>query len=97
MIINIFGFVWIELKAKFQRQMTEKDGEIQTQATEWQNKLDLAREDFESQISTIQSNHATQSATNCKHYETALSQLEQEKNDILEDLLSCQRAYNFLI
>ena len=82
-------FVLIELKADFRRQMTEKDGEMQTQATEWQNKLDQAREEFDSQISTMQSNHATQLAANCEHYETALSHLEQEKNEIVEGLLSC--------
>ena len=79
-------FALTELKGNFERKICEKDAEIQNQATEWQTKLNQAREEFDNQISEIKSNHTAQLASNVELHEAALSNLEREKNDILEGL-----------
>lgn len=83
----VFAFQ-TELKGDFERKICEKDAEIQNQATEWQMKLNQARGEFDNQISEIKSNHTAQLASNIELHEAALSNLEREKNNILEGLLS---------
>ena len=76
------------MKGDFERKICEKDAEIQNQATEWQTKLNQAREEFDNQISEIKSNHSAQLASNVELHEVALSNLEREKNEILEGLFN---------
>ena len=94
--LTFFSLFLLELKGDFERQISEKDAEIQNQATEWHAKLNQAREEFDIQISTIKSNHTAQLANNSELHEAALSNLEREKNDILAGLFLVEKVSEHL-
>lgn len=80
----VFKVLFLELKSVYESQLVEKENEFERQRVELETKFNQACEDNASQIAALKSDHEVQLNQNRVNYETALENLEREKDEILK-------------